>query len=125
MFSRLLRDLHEIYSGNEIYIPDALYPLVRGWFIQKYGQGQHISLSANIKYRGKVVLPYDEDKQLVAYQSTPIHLPERILEKSIVIEASLVQTEVAEEPVKKRTPRPSPPRQTSTYKPVKRRPSFK
>jgi hypothetical protein len=123
MFKSLLRKLDKVYTGKEIYIPDAIYPLIKEWMEQTYFH-HRTRPDVNLKWNKKVLVPFDEEEHLKAYQACPIHLPERILEKSIVIEASLEHTVVAEEPIEKPVSRPTPPRQTSTYKPEKRRPSF-
>ncbi|MHA2047536.1 MAG: hypothetical protein ACW99G_22375 [Candidatus Thorarchaeota archaeon] len=123
MFKILLRNLDKAYTGKEIYIPDAIYPLIKEWMEKTYFH-HRVKPSANLKWNGKTLVPYDEEDVLKSYQSCPIHLPERILEKSIVIEASLM--EVAPEPVReeKKKERPKPQVKVSTYKPEKRRPSF-
>jgi hypothetical protein len=123
VFKVLLRNLSKVYQGNEIYIPDALYPLIKDWMERTYFDHK-VPDTAHLKWMGKVLLPYDEEEVLRSYQLCPIHLPERILEKSIVIEASLVET--APEPVREevKKERPKPKVKVSTYKPEKRRPSF-
>jgi len=91
MFRPLLNNLHEVYSGNEIYLPTAVFDLVTGWLCQKSNKNPRYV--TEYRWKGKHLVPYDEDAALRAYQSTPIHVPERILEKSIVIETSLVEIE--------------------------------
>ena len=123
MFKSLLRKLDKVYTGGEIYIPDAIYPLIKEWMEQTYFH-HRTRPDVNLKWNKKVLVPYCEEDALKAYQACPIHLPERILEKSIVIEASLPETYV--EPVREEvvTPVQKPEVKTSTYKPAKRRPSF-
>lgn len=91
MFKGLMKKLHETYQGNEIYIPDAIYPLVKDWMERTYFEAR-VPDTAHLKWRGKILLPYDEENILTAYQTCPIHVPARILEKSIVIETSLEMT---------------------------------
>ena len=124
MFSKLLRQLAEVYQGEELYIPDALYPLITDWLCKRHNKDpRQVQV---YKWSGKKLVPYDEDKQLAAYQATPIHLPERILEKSIVIEASLEST--IREEVKPSATVPKEdivdPRHRTNYKPRNRRPRF-
>ena len=123
MFKGLLRNLDKVYTGNEIYIPDAIYPLIKEWMEQTYF-GHSTAGMTLLKWNKKLLVPYCEEDALKAYQKCPIHLPERILEKSIVIEASLVEapTNPIREEVVEVIARPEP-KQTG-YKPVKRRPSF-
>ncbi len=96
MFRPLLNNLHKVYKGNEIYIPTAVYDLITGWLCQKHRKDP--KYVKTYTWNGKTLIPYDEDKALKAYQATPIHVPERILEKSIVIETSLEEI-VKPEPV--------------------------
>lgn len=96
MFKPLLDKLYSIYPGNIIYIPSAIYGLVTEWIEQSSLYRRSPVGFTEYRYNDKVILPYDEDEILKAYQSVPIHVPERILEKSIIIETSLF----TEEPVK-------------------------
>ena len=92
MFRGLLDNLHKAYKGNEIYIPDAIYPLISEWYKSTF---TIVSLVAGrmpvLEYNGKKLIPYDETAVSKSYQSCPIHVPDRILEKSIIIESSLVE----------------------------------
>lgn len=119
MFKNLLNSLHKTFGGQEIYIPDAIYPLVKDWMDKTYF-GHKTPAMAHIKWKGKLLLPYDEADILTAYQTCPIHVPERILEKSIVIETSL-DPYTQPEPQRVKKPKPVPAPQTTTRKTVKRR----
>ncbi|MHA2047873.1 MAG: hypothetical protein ACW99G_24075 [Candidatus Thorarchaeota archaeon] len=116
MFKKLLRELHSTFSGTEIYIPDAIYPLVKDWMEKTYF-GHKTTGMAILKWKGKTLIPYDETDVLTAYQTCPIHIPERILEKSIVIEASLEDTIT---PTRKEV-KPKPVVQTNTRRTIKKR----
>ncbi|MHA1962758.1 MAG: hypothetical protein ACW99U_21425, partial [Candidatus Thorarchaeota archaeon] len=105
---KLLRELHSTFSGTEIYIPDAIYPLVKDWMEKTYF-GHKTTGMAILKWKGKILIPYDETDVLTAYQTCPIHIPERILEKSIVIEASLEETATHTQEVVKPKPKPQGP----------------
>ncbi|MHA2066264.1 MAG: hypothetical protein ACXABY_17980 [Candidatus Thorarchaeota archaeon] len=85
MFHKLLRGLHDAFPGEEMYLPDPLFQLVTKWMI---AQG-HIRGGKQVKYRGKLVLAYDEDAVQKAYHLTPIHIPKRIMEKATIMEFSL------------------------------------
>jgi hypothetical protein len=122
MFKSLLRKLDKVYTGTEIYIPDAIYPLIKEWMEQTYFH-HRTRPDVNLKWNKKILVPYDEGDHLKAYQACPIHLPERILEKSIIIEASLQdKPEPVREEVK--VPKPEIVVEKAYYKPKKRRPSF-
>jgi hypothetical protein len=88
MFSPLLDRLHKIYTGYEIYVPTAVFALMEGWL-----RGRSRYSHNAFTWKGKEIIPYEEDKILEAYQATPIHVPERILEKSVVVEFSLEEPE--------------------------------
>lgn len=115
MFKVLLNRLAETYSGDIIYIPDALFPLVTDWLCKKHNKDPRTV--TRYVWRSKTLLPYDEEDILKSYQQCPIHVPERILEKSIVIEASLLDKP---EPVKE-VKKPKPKRQEVTRTTVKKR----
>lgn len=85
MFHKLLKGLHDAFPGEEMYLPDALHTLITKWLI---AQG-HIKGGKTVKYRGKLVLSYDEDAVQKAYHLTPIHIPKRIMEKATIMEFSL------------------------------------
>ncbi len=85
MFHKLLKGLHNAFPGEEMYLPDALHQLITKWMI---AQG-HIKGGKTVKYRGKLVLAYDEDAVQKAYHLTPIHIPSRIMEKATIMEFSL------------------------------------
>ena len=68
-----------------MYLPDALHQLITKWLI---AQG-HIKGGRTVKYRGKLVLAYDEDAVQKAYHLTPIHIPKRIMEKATILEFSM------------------------------------
>ena len=95
MFHKLLAGLHEAFPGEEMYLPEPLYQLVYKWLI---AQG-HIKGGKAVKYRGKLVLAYDEDAVQKAYHLTPIHIPKRIMEKATIMEFSLDEILTEEEPV--------------------------
>ena len=123
MFKSLLRKLDKVYTGTEIYIPDAIYPLIKEWMEQTYFHHRTPGMTI-LKWNKKMLVPYDEEEVLKAYQACPIHLPERILEKSIVIEASLVDTQP--EPVQEEVVVPVPEIvvEKAYYKPTKRKPYY-
>lgn len=93
MFHKLLRGLHEAFPGEEMYLPEPLYQLVYKWMV---AQG-HIRGGKTVKFRGKLVLSYDEDAVQKAYHLTPIHIPKRIMEKATIMEFSLDEV-LTEEP---------------------------
>ena len=108
MFNSLLRELSKIYQGD-IYLPDPVYEMVKNWMSSSSMYGNtYASYPQQIEYRGRKIFPYDEEKLLAAYQSTPIHVPERILEKSTVIEVSL-EPRAIETPVEKKDVKPREP----------------
>lgn len=100
MFHKLLKGLHSAYPGDTVYLPDPLYQLVYKWMI---AQGFIVGSGKEVKFRGKLVLAYDEESVIRAYQLTPIHLPKRILEKATIMEFSLgesLEEDVPDEPEK-------------------------
>lgn len=108
MFRPLLNRLWDIYHGDTLYIPDALYPLIKDW-LEKSVLRTSLPAAALLKWKGKKIRPYDEEAILTAYQSCPIHVPERILEKSIVIVADLPDEQPEPEPVREEVkPREEP-----------------
>jgi len=72
-----------------------LYQLVYKWCI---AQGHIEGSGSDIKFRKKLVLSYDEDAVIHAYQLTPIHLPKRIMEKATIMEFSLGEILEDDEP---------------------------
>ena len=111
MFSPLLKDLDKVYKGDTIYLPEVVYDMVITWIKSQTRIGVLIGYSVKgqvYTYRGKRLLPFNEENMMAAYQSIPIHVPERILEKSIVIEVSLEPKSV-EQPREEVKPEPSKP----------------
>jgi hypothetical protein len=106
MFTQLLDSLSREFSGTEMYLPDALYDMVKDWFCRKHDKepGNVVSF----RYKGKFVKPYDETRVLRAYQACPIVVPERILEKTYIIECSIGDTQQQPEPVKETTQQQKP-----------------
>lgn len=103
MFTNLMKQLHNIYEGDVIYLPDKIQMFIEPWLKQQAGnkrmtitqrqygfQSGNPETSNGYHYQGKKVIFFDEDNLVAAYKTMPIpHKIETVCEEPFVIEFTL------------------------------------